>query len=512
MSNATRFASIFDGLRLAYGTYRIDRKQANGKNVGKAAILHEPRTAALWEGHLSGSGSGIGIIPINETNDCKWGCIDIDQYPLDHKNLVERIRKLKLPLVVCRSKSGGAHMFLFVSDWVTAKVMQSTLNQISAALGYGGSEVFPKQVKLFLDRGDVGNFLNLPYFDAEGGLRYAFNDDGSAATLDEFFALYDRFVQTPEQVSALSIEEKPDTPIQDGPPCLQTLAAQKISEGGRNNGLFNLGVYLRKAYPDSWETELLTHNMMYLDPPLPLSEVNVVAKQLGKKEYAYRCKEPPIAPYCNAELCRTRKFGVGAAVSSSVIANLRKYNSTPPVWFMDVNGEPLELDTDGLMAQAAFQRSCVEQLNHMPRTASKQQWEARINQLLQDMTETEGSIVEVSEDASIDGQFYDYLEEFCTTLQQANTKEELLLRRPYIDEEEGRTYFRLKDFEAHLRKNKFFEYKSHKIAQRLRDRNGESVVLKIKGKALRVWAIPSFASAPVEVDTPNFQTTQEPPF
>ena len=186
MSNAERFAAIFDGLKLAYGTYRIDRKQANGKNVGKATVVQEPRTAALWEGHLSGKGAGVGIIPINETNDCKWGCIDIDQYPLDHKGLIERIRKLKLPLVVCRSKSGGAHLFLFAKEWVPAKIMQTTLNQIAAAMGYGGTEVFPKQVKLFLERGDVGNFLNLPYFDADGGLRYAFNDDGSAATLEEF--------------------------------------------------------------------------------------------------------------------------------------------------------------------------------------------------------------------------------------------------------------------------------------------------------------------------------------
>jgi hypothetical protein len=512
MSNEEKFAAIFDGLKQAYGTYRIDRTQSNGKNVGKAAVIQQPRTAGLWQDHLAGRGAGIGIIPINENNDCKWGCIDIDQYPLDHKALIERIRKLNLPLVVCRSKSGGAHMFLFTSDWISARDMQKALNQISAAMGYGGSEVFPKQVRLFLERGDVGNFLNLPYFDAEGGLRYAFNDDGTAATLEEFFALYDRFVQTPEQVQALTIEEKPDELIPEGPPCLQTLARQKISEGGRNNGLFNIGVYLRKAYPDNWEAELLTYNMQYLDPPLPLSEVNVVAKQLTKKDYAYRCKEPPIAPYCNAELCRTRKYGVGAAVASSVIANLRKYNSTPPVWFMDVNGEPLELDTEGLMSQGAFQKACVEQLNHMPRTAAKNQWEARINKLLQDMTETEGAIVQVSEDASIDGQFYDYLEEFCTTMQQANSREEILLRRPYTDEEQDLTYFRLKDFEAHLKKNKFFEYKSHKIAQRLRDRNGDSTVIKIKGKPVRVWTIPAFKTGAVELDTPNFKSAEDSPF
>ena len=178
-----KFSSIFDGLQIAYGTYKIEKQQANGKNTGRAAIVREPRTTALWEGHLSGKGRGIGIIPINEDNKCVWGCVDVDQYPLDHKVLVEKIRKLKLPLVVCRSKSGGAHCFLFATEWVDAKDMQATLQQISAALGYGGSEIFPKQIKLNLDRDDVGNFLNLPYYDAEDGLRYAIKDDGTSATL-----------------------------------------------------------------------------------------------------------------------------------------------------------------------------------------------------------------------------------------------------------------------------------------------------------------------------------------
>lgn len=512
MSNAEKFAAIFDGLKQAYGTYKINRTQANGKNTGKASVVREPRTAELWQGHLSGKGQSVGIIPINEDNKVKWGCIDVDQYPLDHANLIKKIRGMKLPLVVCRSKSGGAHCFLFSSEWMSAKEMQEVLNHISAALGYGGCEIFPKQVKLFLDRGDVGNFLNLPYYDAEGGLRYAFHDDGSAATLDEFFALHEQFVQTREQIMALTVEERTDELIPDGPPCLQILAKNKISEGGRNNGLFNLGVYLRKAYPDSWEDEILKHNMEFLDPPLPLKEVNIVASQVNKKDYAYKCKDSPICDYCNADLCKTRKYGIGAAVAGATVANLRKYNSIPPVWFIDVDGEPLELDTDALMNQGAFQRACVEQLNHLPRTTAKQQWEARINQLLRDMTETEGAIVEVSEDASIDGQFYDYLEEFCTSMQQAQVRDEILLRRPFTDDEEGRTYFRLKDFEAHLRKNKFFEYKSHKIAQRLRDRNGESTVMKIKGKAVRLWTIPSFNVSDINIDTPDFGQKNESPF
>jgi hypothetical protein len=146
----------------------------------------------------------------------------------------------------------------------------------------------------------------------------------------------------------------------------------------------------------------------------------------------------------------------------------------------------------------------------MPRSAAKPVWESRISTLLTEMKDNESAIIEVAMDASTSGQFYDYLEEFCRFLQQAQDKEEILLRRPWTDEEENITYFRLRDFEAHLRKNKFFEYKSHKIAQRLRDINGESVVLKIKGRAVRVWAIPSFESADMDISVPKFSQGEAP--
>jgi hypothetical protein len=505
-----KFSSIFAGLEQAYGTFKIEKQTQSGKNAGKAAVIRETRTTELWEGHLSGTGKGIGIIPINEDNSCVWGCIDIDQYPLDHTDLVAKIRQAKLPLVVCRSKSGGAHCFLFTTEWIEAKVMQETLQHISTALGYGNSEIFPKQVKLHLDRGDIGNFLNLPYYDAEDGLRYAIKDDGTSATLEEFYQLYDAHVQTPEQIGTLTQDtNSSDIIVKDGPPCLQHLCRQKISEGGRNNGLFNLGVYLRKAYPDEWESKILEYNGQFLDPPLPLNEVNTVAKQLEKKDYAYRCSDAPICAHCNKDLCQTRKFGIASAAAGASVANLRKYNSTPPVWFMDVNGEPLELDTDALLSQPTFQKACMEQLNFMPRTVSKQNWEGRISTLMSEMRDNESAVMEVAQDASTSGQFYDYLEEFCRHLQQAQDKEEILLRRPWTDEDSNKTYFRLRDFEAHLRKNKFFEFKSHKIAQRLRDISGESTVLKIKGRAVRVWSIPAFESADVDLK-PKFNQEEAP--
>ena len=45
--------------------------------------------------------------------------------------------------------------------------------EISSALGHGRCEIFPKQEQILVERGDVGNFINLPYFDSEQTLRYA---------------------------------------------------------------------------------------------------------------------------------------------------------------------------------------------------------------------------------------------------------------------------------------------------------------------------------------------------
>jgi hypothetical protein len=506
-----KFSTIFDGLRLAYGTFKIEDRNAKGKATGKAMIVREERTQETWQMHLDGTQS-VGIIPINEDNQCRWGCIDIDEYNFDHTALINKLKNLKLPLVVCRSKSGGAHVFLFTDDFIPAKDMQDVLTRLSVGLGYGGSEIFPKQIALNLDRGDVGNFLNMPYFDHENSLRYAFKPDSSAATIEEFFELVAENVQTREQALALIVEQDSSLPIQDGPPCLQTLCKDGIGEGARNNGLFNVGVYLRKAFPDTWESEILQHNMQFIHPPLPLGEVNSVAKQLLRKDYAYKCKDAPINSVCNKELCMTRKFGIEAVVSGVQIANLRKYNSVPPVWFLDVEGKPLEMGTDDLLNQMAFQRACVEQLNFYPRTMKKDMWETRINALLTEMQETDGSIIEVSEDVSVNGIFNEHLEEFCTGHQAAEEKEQILLKRPWTDEEKNETYFRLKDLEGHLLKANFKHFKTHQIAQRLRDINGEATQLRIQSKVVRLWKIPAHKVTKTVIRDPRFTADEEVPF
>ena len=500
----TRFKAIFSGLDVAYGTYRIEGSKESGKQAGKAVVVRKPPTDDLWIKHLEGVEPSLGIIPIRADNSCIWGCIDIDQYPLDHLGLIQKIRKQDLPLVVCRSKSGGAHVFLFVKEPIPAASMQRYLKACAAVLGEAGREIFPKQAEILVERGDTGNFLNLPYFGGDQTMRYAIRDDGSAATLEEFYALYDQWVQPPD-IQPPEEPKKPDHPIKDGPPCLQAICAQGVPEGTRNNALFNIAVYLKKAHDTHWEDKLVEHNMKYVAPPLPNNELQIIIKQLGKKEYKYKCKDAPINSFCNPGLCRTRKYGIGAdGLDAPAMSSLSKYNSEPPLWFLDINGKRIELDTESLFNQPAFQKACVEKLNVLPPTLRRQDWEQVLNQLLREMVETE-QIVEAPEDVGLTGRFNDLLEEFAAHLQQAMDRDEILMGRPWVNEEEAKVYFRMKDLESHLVRNNFKGLATAKIAQRLRDLGGEPISLFLKGRAVRCWKMPAFAKQDSPFATPEQQ-------
>ena len=93
-----KFKSIFLGLEIAYGQYQPGERGDNGKQKGKAFIVRGQVTDELWSNHLEGKGPALGIIPITEDNDCRWGCIDIDEYNFDHTSLIKSIRSNKSTL------------------------------------------------------------------------------------------------------------------------------------------------------------------------------------------------------------------------------------------------------------------------------------------------------------------------------------------------------------------------------------------------------------------------------
>ena len=106
--------------------------------------------------------------------------------------------------------------------------------------------------------------------------------------------------------------------------------------------------------------------------------------------------------------------------------------------------------------------------------------------------------IEVSSDGSVAGQFEAYLQEFCTDRAQALNRDEILMRRPWT--EEGKTWFRLKDLQDYLTRNKFTHYNGGQLVARLHDPGGKSDKFNLKGRTTRVWSVPAYQQQNSEFD------------
>jgi|TARA_R110001592_G_scaffold13613_3_gene62280 hypothetical protein len=488
------FYKLFEGLTRAHGEYTLNGKlRADGKKEGRATTVRQDVTLEKWEAHLTGK-KGLGIIPINDKSMCKFGAIDIDVYKdLDYESILLKVKSFKLPLYACKSKSGGVHLYIFLNEWTSALIIQTKLKEFAAMLGFGGSEIFPKQTEILADRGDIGQWINMPYF---GDQRWC-----NGLSPLEFL----------KQIKKVNIEEldtiaEPtgDT-FSDGPPCLQHLAGQGFPAGTRNNGLFNIAVYARKSSPDTWEAEVDKFNIECMDPPLPSSEVQAVIKSATRKDYHYTCSRAPIAPYCNAPVCKLRKFGIEGSNDMPTVHSLTKFDSNPPIWFLDIEGGGrLELETDDLQNQRRFQKKCMEKLNLMPSKISEPAWGKLINHLMENLT-----VIPAPADASPIGQLFEHIERFCNGRVQAKNKDELLLGKPWL--EDNRHYFRITDLMAYLDRMHFRDYKVNQITAMLKSNNAEHHFFNCKGKGVNCWSLAAFEKHEGEFEVP-VEGTNEVPF
>ena len=505
MTQAQRFLDLFKGYEGAHGQTQVMERHRHGKTQAKYQIVREPLTVDLVQEHLDGK-RGVGSIPIDETNHCGFGALDIDDYSLDLVALYKKVKRLKLPLVTCRSKSGGAHLFLFMTEKIPASEARDKLAEFASALGFGNCEIFPKQEEVIVERGDVGNFINLPYFNTKYTTRYALDGKGDGLELEDFLELAEKTRQTPKQLQELKIAGD-ESVVPNGPPCLQQLTVAGIPEGGRNNTLLNLGVYYRMAAPNDWKTLLEDHNRKYCDPPIPAREIVVIQNQLEKKDYYYTCKTEPLHGHCNRALCRTRKHGIGSGNGAQpILGGLTVVESEPPVWFVDVDGSRLELSTKQLQMQVEFQRACMEQMYKMPAKVKDADWRDLVDNLLDAATR-----ISVPEELTHKGQFVELVEMFCTSRIRAHAPEELLTGKPWT--EEGYTYFKLTALQDFLKRNNFLHYTRGQITERIKEmNNGEDADKEYRFKddqenwrKVRVWFVPEVNKGEVELESANFK-------
>jgi len=462
MENIRKFIEIFEGLNRAHGVTIVGESNGNGSKVkGKSFVKREAITDEHWSNHLQGSQS-LGVIPINDDNKCKWGCIDIDSYAgFDHAKLIKKIKELNLPLLVFRSKSGGAHVFIFTDDYVSAGLMQDKLNEIRSVLGYGGSEVFPKQREL-KSKDDTGNFLNLPYFNGDNTVRYCFNNNAESVNLLNFFELYETTKITEQQLSQLKVK-RPETPYSDGPPCIELMMQNRVGEGGRNNALFHYGVYAKSKWPENWKSKLVIFNEGAMEQPLSDTEVNIITKQHDKKDWGYKCNDQPMCSLCDKKLCKTRKFGIGQEIMFPNLTDLQVVNLEEPYYYMNVDGDRLYLDSaKHLTNQALFQEECVKQLRFNPPTLKTNEWKQKTNILLEG-----AEITEPAEGTGTKDILKNYLEDYCLNRVKKDDFEDLKNGGTYTKDEYH--YFVFDNFFHQYLTRRHWKVQYQRTSQMLKD-------------------------------------------
>ena len=507
--NLATFKNIFRGLDRAYGQYRAGEQKENGKQGGKAYIVKGQVTDQMWLDHLEGKHPSLGIVTIMDDSNCYWGCIDVDMYPLNLKEIVEKIASKALPLIVCRSKSGGAHIFIFTTEPVSAKLMRDKLSDISAFLGFANCEIFPKQIEIRADRGDTGNFLNLPYFggsDPEITQRFAIKLDGTPYTLLEFFELHSKTALNTDQLKKLSTTQKAKSTGFDGPPCLEHLMNEKIPEGGRDNTLYQYAVYAKKKWPEVWADKVDEFNHTFMDPPMPSKQVLKTIGQHEKKDYQFKCKDQPMCSVCNASLCKSRQYGIGNDYDH-VVTDLTKYESDDSVWFLNVDGRRLCISTDEFFDQAKFRKSCMNSLNVLPNRLAAKDWDIRIQSLLAVV-----EVIEMPEEVTKVGRFDSHLDSFLSDQGEAMSIDEILIDKAWTPQDEEITYFRLSSLENYLNKKRFANFSSTQMCARIRELDGSSTKKKIRGKLYHLWFIPNKFKDIDKTDLPIPDLSEKTPF
>lgn len=511
---AEQFYDLFRGLDRAHGSFEITHSEA-GKLRGKAFTRQSPVTTQLWEDHLAGK-LGLGVVPLNDSSLCGWGVIDIDKKEysdINHAAIERKINANKMPLVVCRSKSGDAHLFLFLETPIEAVHVRKTLLAWAFELGFPKAEIFPKQDKL-AGENDVGNWLNMPYFDAKQTLRYGIKDGVPLLSAEEFVQ-YCRSKKASLDF-LLNFKVACDPEFDDAPPCIQYYVKNKFTNN-LNSALFSMGVFARQKFPDVWEAKIDEYNIRFMKPGTS-KEVQTIVKSLGKKAYYYKCNDEPLRSQCNRVVCKTRKYGLTHATTDDigiVIDGMQKLNTTPPIWFVNVQGTDgakhrIELaETKELLNQRGFNQRCVDAMNFFPILLNAKIWRDIVQKAL-DTCQT----IDAPAEASAEGALSDSLHMFLTGRAQGKSREDIRTNRPWLNDDDGFYYFKAEAFFNYIKQQGgqwYVGWTRQKFFSKLKDQGVSSDQLFGVG---RVWKINSVKveKQPEVLPTPNMAPADDTPF
>lgn len=271
-----KFLHLFAGRTDVFGT----------DTGGCVRIVKHPHLFGFWSGitndHLHKPDNAIGIYPVRPDNTVRWGCVDIDtgnkpgalyetwEDAWQHSLLLTRVlAELGIHGWIERTRSRGAHVWVFATEPMPARTMRRALLAAHQIVGLPQKEVNPKQETLA--EGKVGNYVRLPY--PHGAInQYVIEPDGDmpeALTWEEFTvqAFEDRSVPLIFEQAAELYQEPPvvaSTPskpfdgrkIRDRSAYAEALITRGPLHQDRSSYLWLVARTLQEAdvpFSDAWE-------------------------------------------------------------------------------------------------------------------------------------------------------------------------------------------------------------------------------------------------------------------
>ena len=432
------FVKLFSGLQENFGKAdmsKVEFDEERNKIKPHYMWAQASVTPFHYKQHLDGTIS-IGIQPCTKEGKASFGCIDVDPENYNNFNIVlllSYIEKYKLPLIACRSKSGGLHLYLFLKVAIDAQTMRDSLASLLLPLELKRTtEIYPKQVELEPDEhGNIsGNFINLPYQKEKETTRYALDKNNKSLSLEQFIKRAKESQFNPEELEKLitrceeEVLKGGDPEFEDGPCCLQRLSKTKLGDG-RDRFMYNYMVFAKKKYKDQWPDKVNEANK-YFTKPWSLKEINDKIKAWSKDTAGHTCTDEILEPVCIRHKCVKRKFGIKSDANSifPLISGLQKIMSTTPrLRFMveKPDGKSVQCEAsspDNFTIQKNLLSLIWLQADFYPDPLSPGAFRAFLNQL-------KSVTIHPATGTDIKDQLYQHLYDYCVNSAQAKERSDI---------------------------------------------------------------------------------------
>ena len=474
------FIKLFSGLKENFGQIKLQAKVEFDKERNKIKPEYIWSKQAVlpqhYQQHIDGKIS-IGIQPCTKDGKAFFGCIDID--PKNYKEfnipiLLSYLEKYKLPLVPCRSKSGGLHIYLFMTEAISAQTMRDALASILLPLELKRTtEIYPKQVEL-------------------EPVKIAISSRVSPDELDQLIIRVDT-----------EILMGGDPEFEDGPCCLQRLSKTKLGDG-RDRFMYNYMVFAKKKYgKELWKDKVNEANK-YFTKPWPLKKILEKTNSWDKDTAGHTCNDEILEPVCMKHVCVKRAFGIKSDTTSTfpLFSGLQVIMSTTPKLRFTVekpDGKPCECEaanSDIFTTQKKLLDLVWLQAGFYPDPLSPKQYRAFLNLVMKTVTR-----VYPAAGTDIKDQLYQHLYEYCVNSAQAKKRRDI--RGGLCWTEEGFHHFLFSSFFETLPLKWKLDSRDTGIIMKQELGAEDDVSYNIDDKTQKVWRLKQMKVDQIEFKKPK---------